>query len=58
MEPGQAALLRDLLAVYDMQIVSMVEATKEGKAVTASLHERMAKNLLETYFDLVEKVLD
>lgn len=58
MEPGQAALLRDLLAVYDMQIASMVEASKEGKTITASLHERMAKNLLETYFDLLEKTLD
>lgn len=57
MDKGQAALLRDLLATYDLQIVAMQKARKEGNNLTASLHERMARQLLEAYFEMMERVL-
>jgi hypothetical protein len=57
MEKHEASLLHDLLATYDMQIVAMKRAQKEGKTLTASLHDRMAQQLLDAYFEMVEKVL-
>lgn len=51
------ALLRDLWLAYEMQIVAMNQASREGKKVTSSLHSRMAEQLLETYFDVIEKVV-
>lgn len=57
MDTAQAALLRDLWATYDMQIIAMDRARKDGKVLTANLHERMAQQLLDAYFDLIEKVM-
>lgn len=57
MDKHHAALLRDLWATYDMQITAMQRATKENNLLTASLHERMAHQLLDAYFDLIERVM-
>lgn len=57
LDQGQSALLRDLWATYDMQIVAMIKAKKEGRLLTASLHERMAHQLLDAYFEMIEKVM-
>lgn len=57
MDKSQADLLRDLWATYDMQIVAMQRATKANKFLTANLHERMAHQLLDAYFDLIERVM-
>lgn len=57
MEKHEAALLRDLLATYDMQIVAMKRSIREGKTLTASLHERMAQQLLDAYFELIDRVI-
>lgn len=57
LDKGQSQLLRDLWATYEMQIVAMKKANKEGNTLTADLYGKMAEQLLEAYFDLVEKVL-
>lgn len=57
MDKGQAALLKDLWATYDLQIIAMQRAKKNEKFLTASLHERMANQLLDAYFDLIERVM-
>lgn len=56
-EKQEAALLRDLWATYDMQIVAMKRATKDGKVLTAALHNKMAEQLLDAYFEMIEKVV-
>jgi len=57
MDKSHAELLRDLWTTYDMQIMAMKRAQQENKMLTASLHERMANQLLDAYFDLVERVI-
>lgn len=57
MDKMEATLLHDLWATYDMQIIAMKRATKEGKMMTADLHNRMAQQLLDAYFELIEKVM-
>lgn len=53
----EAVLLRDLWATYDMQVIAMKRAIKNNQLLTASLHSRMAEQLLDAYFEIVEKVL-
>lgn len=53
----EAALLRDLWATYDMQIIAMKKAVADGKSLTASLHNKMAEQLLDAYFEMIEKVM-
>lgn len=57
MDEAQSALLRDLWSTYDMQIIAMNRALTDNKLLTASLHERMARQLLDAYFEMVEKVI-
>jgi len=57
MTKTQHELLRDIWLTYEMQMAAMESAKKNGQNVTASLHNRMAKQLLETYFDMIDKLL-
>lgn len=57
MTKAQQELLRDLWLTYEIQIEAMKKAQTEGKMVTAALHNRMAQQLLETYFDAIDKTL-
>ncbi len=57
MDKSKEGLLKDLMATYDMQISAMIQAQKDGKMITASLHGRMARHLLDTYFDVIDKLV-
>jgi hypothetical protein len=53
----QHDLLRDLWLTYDMQITAMKRAQAEGKLITASLHYKMGEQLLDTYFEMIDKLV-
>jgi hypothetical protein len=57
MDHHEAALLKDLWTTYDMQMKAMQKSSKSGKTLAASLHKKMANQILDSYFDMIDRLV-
>lgn len=58
MDEGKSALLKDLWVAYETQMIAMKTSLESGMKLTSTLHGRMAEQLLETYFDVMERIVN
>lgn len=58
MDESKNALLKDLWIAYETQMIAMKKSKEQGMHLTSSLHSRMAEQLLETYFDVMERIVN